>query len=303
MGRSGSGVYHSGCAEGAPSFAPPRRDRLDAAFMESKAESKTAAKGSSLDEQTLNRLFRLDGRVAIVTGGSRGIGRSICEGFACAGARVVVASRKKEACDEVVRAIEASGGEAIAVAAHMGKLDELESLVATTVDRFGAIDIVVNNAANALALPFGQFTPDAWDKSLNVNLRGPVFLTQYALPHLTASPHASVINVSSGAAHLFSAYISLYAGGKAGLLAYTRSLAAELAPQKIRVNAITPGTVDTDMVRNNTEEMQQIMANASILKRAAAPDELVGLALYLATDASSFVTGATFNIDGGLVPR
>ena len=120
---------------------------------------------------------------------------------------------------------------------------------------------------------------------------------------LTESPHASVINVSSAGAYLFSAHTHMYAAAKAGLLAYTRSLAAELAPRKIRVNAIAPGTIDTDMVRNNPPAVQETMAKASLLGRAAAPDEVAGLALYLASDASSFVTGTTVNVDGGLVPR
>ncbi len=256
-----------------------------------------------MDQSHLEKLFRLDERVAIITGGSRGIGRAIAEGFALAGAKVVVASRKAEACDETVRSLEALGGEALAVPTHMGAIDQLESLVAVTVERFGGIDIVVNNAANALALPFGQITPEAWEKSFGVNLRGPVFLTQYALPHLEASHHASVINVASAGAYLFSAHIHMYSAGKAGLLAYTRSLAAELAPKQIRVNAIAPGTVETDMVRANPVEAQEIMAKASLMGRAAQPDEVVGLALYLASDASSFVTGVTVNIDGGLVPR
>ena len=145
-------------------------------------------------------------------------------------------------------------------------------------------------------------TPEAWEKSLAVNLRGPVFLTQYCLPGLDQSAHASVINVSSAGAFLFSAYTHMYAAAKAGLLAYVRSCAAELAP-RIRVNGIAPGTIDTDMVRNNTPETQAKMAAAALLRRAAHPDEVVGLALYLASDASSFVTGATFSIDGGLVPR
>jgi NAD(P)-dependent dehydrogenase (short-subunit alcohol dehydrogenase family) len=135
-----------------------------------------------------------------------------------------------------------------------------------------------------------------------VNLRGPVFLTQYCLPGLDKSAHASVIHVSSAGAFLFSAYTHMYAAAKAGLLAYVRSCAAELAP-RIRVNGIAPGTIDTDMVRNNTPEAQAKMAAAALLRRAAHPDEVVGLALYLASDASSFVTGATFSIDGGLVPR
>ena len=256
-----------------------------------------------MDRQSFDSLFDLSGRVAIVTGGSRGIGRAICEGYALAGAQVVVASRKAEACEETVAALEALGAEALAVPTHMGELDQLEALVARTVERFGAIDIVVNNAANALALPFDQMTPEAWEKSMGTNLRGPVFLTQYALPHLAKSSHASVIMVSSAGAYLFSGAQHMYAAAKAGMLAYTRSLAAALAPQEIRVNAIAPGTIDTDMVRNNTPEMQRAMAASSLMQRAAEADEVVGLALYLASDASSFVTGSTVTIDGGLVPR
>jgi len=256
-----------------------------------------------MDKQKLDNLFRLDGRVAIVTGGTRGIGRAIAEGFALAGAKVVVASRKREACDETVAALGALGAEALGVPTHMGDLGQLEALVAATVERFGGVDIVVNNAANALARPFGQVTPEAWQKSFEVNLRGPVFLLQYALEPLTASAHASVINVSSGGAFLFSPFIHMYAAAKAALLSYTRSLASELAARQIRVNAIAPGAVDTDMVRNNPPEVQESMAKAALLRRAAEADEIVGLALYLASDASSFVTGTTINIDGGLVPR
>jgi NAD(P)-dependent dehydrogenase (short-subunit alcohol dehydrogenase family) len=261
------------------------------------------SKGSAMDRNDVDSLFRLDGRVAVVTGGSRGIGRSVALGYALAGAKVVIASRKVEACEAVAREIAELGGQAIAVSTHMGELDQLERLVARTVETFGGIDVLVNNAANALALPFGQVTPEAFEKSFGVNLRGPVFLTQYALPALTASEHASVINVSSAGAYLFGVGTHMYAAGKAALLAYTRGLAAELAPQKIRVNAIAPGTIDTDMVRNNPPEHQEMMAKASLMRRAAHPDELVGLALYLASDASSFVTGSTINIDGGLVTR
>ena len=256
-----------------------------------------------MDRVKFEKLFDLSGRVAIVTGGSRGIGRSIAEGFALAGAKVVVTSRKLEACEETVAAIRATGGEALAISTHMGELAQCKALADRTLDHFGAIDILVNNAANALAQPFRQMTPDAWEKSLSVNLRGPVFLTQYCLPGLDKSPHASVIQVASAGAFLFSAYTHMYAAAKAGMLAYVRSCAAELASAGIRVNGIAPGTVDTDMVRNNPPEMQKIMAEVALLKRAAHPDELVGLALFLASDASSFVTGATFSIDGGLVPR
>ena len=253
--------------------------------------------------EEVDQLFDIEGRVAVITGGSRGIGRSIAHGFAAKGAKVVISSRKADMCDKVVEEITADGGDAFAVPGHMGDLDDIKTLVQATVDHYGGIDIIVNNAANALAQDFGSITPEAWEKSFDVNLRGPVFLVQEALPYLKASEHASVINVSSAGGYLFSAFTHIYAAAKAGLISYTRSLAADLAPHGIRVNCMAPGTIDTDMVRAQTEERQQSMAEASLLGRAAVPDELIGLALFMATEASSFMTGCTINYDGGLVPR
>ncbi|MBL8776398.1 MAG: SDR family oxidoreductase [Acidimicrobiales bacterium] len=256
-----------------------------------------------MDRAQLDQLFDLSGRVAIVTGGTRGIGRAIAEGFAAAGADVVVASRKADACAETQAALEAMGGRALGVPTHLGEPDDLRALVDATVDRFGGVDIVVNNAATALAQMIEDITPEAWEKVFDVNLRGPVLLVQAAIPHLRASEHGSVINVVSVGAFLFSTYTSMYASAKAGLLQYTRSMAAELAPDGIRVNALAPGTVDTDMVRANPPEAQERMANAALLRRAAQPDELVGPALLLASDAGSFVTGQCLVVDGGLAPR
>jgi NAD(P)-dependent dehydrogenase (short-subunit alcohol dehydrogenase family) len=245
----------------------------------------------------------MTGRVAIVTGGTRGIGRAVAEGLVSAGATVVVASRKAEACAETEAHLRASGGEALGVPTHLGELDDLHALVATTVDRFGGVDVVVNNAANALTQPLGEFTPEAWQKSFDVNLRGPVFLVQEALPHLRRSDHAAVVNVISAGAFLFSANVAMYAAGKAGLLGFTRSMAAAFAPDGIRVNALAPGTVDTDMVRNNPPAAQDAMAKAAHLRRAALPDEMVGPVLFLVSDASSFMTGQVLLVDGGLVPH
>lgn len=256
-----------------------------------------------MDPQKLKALFDMTGRVVIVTGGTRGIGRSLAEGYASAGAKVVVASRKAEACTETEEHLRSLGGEAIGVPTHMGDLDSLAALVARTVEAFGGIDVVVNNAATALAQPIGAYTPEAFQKSLDVNLRGPVFLTQEAIPHLKASGHAAVLNVLSGAAFMFSSFVSLYAAGKAALLAHTRAAAAELAPFGIRVNALAPGTVDTDMVRANTSEMQDVMAEVMLLKRMAHPDEMVGPALLLTSDAGSFITGQVLLADGGMVPH
>ena len=256
-----------------------------------------------MDRQKLGRLFDMTGRVAIVTGGTRGIGRAIAEGLVAAGAKVVVASRKPDACKETEEHLRALGGEALGVATHMGELDSLSNLVERTVDAFGGSDVVVNNAGNALAQPVGEYTAEGWAKSLDVNLRGPVFLVQAALPWLKKSPHAAVVNVLTGAAFLFSARVSLYGIGKAGLMASTRSMAAELAPHGIRVNALSPGTVDTDMVRANTPEQQAEMTKIQILPRMAHPDEMVGPVLLLASDAGSFITGHVVFADGGMVPR
>lgn len=258
-----------------------------------------------MEETMFEGLFAVRDRVAIVTGGTRGIGRAVAEGFVCGGAKVVVASRKPEACRETEAHLRnlGVGGDALAVPAHMGDLDAVNALVDRTVDAFGGVDIIVNNAANALTQPLGEFTAEAWQKSFDVNLRGPVFLVQAALPHLERSEHASIVNVISAGAFLFSANVAMYAAAKAALMSFTRSMAADFAPRGIRVNALAPGTVDTDMVRANTPEMQQAMANAGFMRRAANPDEMVGPVLYLASDASSFMTGQVLLVDGGLVPH
>ena len=248
-------------------------------------------------------LFRLDGRTAIITGGTRGIGRAIAEGFGSAGARLVVASRKPEACQRTVAELSAAGIEAIGVPCHMGSLSDVQALVAATVDRFGSIDIVVNNAANALTEPVGSFSSDGFDKSVGVNVKGPVFLTQEALPHLRTSSHASVINIVSAGAWLYSAFVAMYAANKAAMVSYTKSMAAALASDDIRVNALAPGAVDTDMVRNTGPQGEEMMARACLMGRIADASEMVGPALFLASDASSFLTGTVVHADGGLVAR
>ncbi|MFM8305195.1 MAG: SDR family NAD(P)-dependent oxidoreductase [Actinomycetota bacterium] len=256
-----------------------------------------------MDRDRLRSLHDLSGRVAIVTGGTRGIGLAIAEGFAAAGATVVVGSRKADACAAAETHLRAMGGDALGVPTHMGEIASVNALVDRSVAEYGQIDIVVNNAANALTLPFGHLTPEAWAKSLDTNLRGPVFLVERALPHLTASAHAAVLNVISAGAFLFAADIAMYAAAKAGLMAMTRSMAAAFAEHGIRVNALAPGTVDTDMVRNNPPEVVASMSAASFMRRAAHPDEMVGPALLLCSDAGSFITGQVIIADGGLTPH
>jgi NAD(P)-dependent dehydrogenase (short-subunit alcohol dehydrogenase family) len=259
-------------------------------------------RGGTVKSERMSSLFGLDGRVAIVTGGTRGIGRAIAEGFVDAGATVVVSSRKAEAVEATVRELGARGGAVLGVPAHMGELDDVRRIVDATTEAYGRIDIIVNNAATAVTMPLGSLTVEAWDKVYDVNLRGPVFLVEAALPYLLQSPSASVINVISAGAFLASPNVAMYAGAKAALLSFTRSMAADFATRGIRVNALAPGTVDTDMVRNNTEEAQERMVEASWMRRMATPDEMVGPAVFLASDAASYVTGQVIIADGGLVP-
>lgn len=251
----------------------------------------------------LQELLDLSGRVALVTGGTRGIGLAIAEGLVDCGAKVVVASRKPEACRETAAALCERGGDAVAIPVNMAELGAGEKLVDAAMDKFGRLDVVVNNAANALSQAFGQMTAEAWEKVYSADVRGPLFLVQAALPHLRSSPAPSVINVISPGAFMFSPNAALYSSAKAALLSLTRSMAAAFAPDGIRVNALSPGPTDTDMVRNTSEKTQNSLAEATLLRRLADTGEMVGPALFLASDASSYMTGQVLMIDGGMIPH
>jgi len=256
-----------------------------------------------MDANRLASLMDFTGRTALITGGTRGIGRAAAEGLAAGGANVVVASRKVEACAETERHLASMGASALGVPANVGHPDTPERLVEATIERFGAIDILINDAANALAQPVGSQTPAGWQKSFEVNLLGSAMLTQAAIPHLSKSEHASVVNVSSVGAFLFAGGVSIYAAMKAAIISMTRSFAAELAPAGIRVNALAPGTVDTDMVRNVGPGAAESMSAGALMRRAAHPDEMAGPLLFLAGDASSYMTGQVLVVDGGMHPH
>lgn len=253
-----------------------------------------------MDRDELLDRFDLTDRVVIVTGGSRGIGRAMVDGFAALGAKVVIASRKAAACDQAAAEVRATGSEALAVATHVGDLDALDHLVEQTVDAFGGVDVVVNNAANALTLPIGSITPEAWQKSTDANVRAGLFLVQAALPHLEASDHAAVVNLVSCGIYSSGQGMALYLASKSALMMLTRTMAAELGSKDIRVNALAPGVVDTDMVRNNSPEVQASMVAGQVIGRMAQPEEMVPAAVFLASDASSFMTGQCLVVDGGM---
>ena len=246
-------------------------------------------------------LFDLSGRTAIVTGGSRGIGRSMAMGFAAAGANVVVASRKADACAAVAEEIAAAGGQALAVPTHVGHEDEVTALVDTTVARFGGIDILVNNAANPLGGMVTEITPAAFDSSFGVNVKGPILLGAAAVDHLAASGHGSVINVISAGAFGPGEGLGLSCAGKAALRSLTRVMAKEWGPRSVRVNALAPGPFRTDMMAGALAipDFYDRIVESTVQKRVAEPDEIIGAALFLASDASSYMTGSALGVDGG----
>jgi NAD(P)-dependent dehydrogenase (short-subunit alcohol dehydrogenase family) len=250
----------------------------------------------------LSSLFDLSGRVAIVTGGSRGLGRAMALGLAKAGASVVVASRKREACEGVVAEIAALDTKArgFAVAVRMQEADDIKGLVDTTIAEFGRIDIVINNAGTVLDRSLETLDPTAFVGALTTNLLGPLLLVQAARPHLAASGHGAVVNISSIAGFAGSRGRYLYPPAKAALAQATKSLALDLAAENIRVNAISPGTFRTDMVEKAFDDaMLGRIATAIPAGRIADPNEIVGPALLLVSDAGSFITGEVLTVDGG----
>jgi NAD(P)-dependent dehydrogenase (short-subunit alcohol dehydrogenase family) len=240
------------------------------------------------------------GKVVVITGASKGLGRAMALGFAEAGADVVVASRKLEACEAVAEEVRALGRRALAVSCHVGDWEACDALIAQSVGEFGRIDVLVNNAGIAPVPPsLKDVTSDLFDKTIGVNLKGPMRLTALAAEHM---PHGgAVINISSKAALHPSPSTVVYAAAKAGQNALTKAAAQEFGPRGIRVNGIVCGTFHTDSLHRSlpSEDLQDQMAERISLGRIASADEIVGTALFLASDASSYMTGELLLLDGG----
>ena len=240
------------------------------------------------------------GKVVVVTGGSKGLGRAMALGFAEAGADVVVASRKLEACEEVAAEIRDRGGQALAVRCHVGDWDDCAALIDGTVAAFGRIDVLVNNAGIAPVPPsLLEVSAELFDKTIAVNLKGPLRLTALAAEHMGAG--GSIINISSKASLHPTSFTVVYAAAKAGLNALTKAAADEFGPRGIRVNAIVCGTFHTDSLHASlpTPELQAQMVGHIALGRIASAEEIVGTALFLASEASSYLTGELILLDGG----
>jgi NAD(P)-dependent dehydrogenase (short-subunit alcohol dehydrogenase family) len=247
-------------------------------------------------------LFDLTGKVAVITGSSKGIGRAIAERMAEHGAKVVVSSRKQDACDAVTQAIIAKGGEAVTKTCNIGRKEELQALTDAAVEKFDGIDILVCNAAVNPYYGLSVNAPDeAYERIMNYNVRSNFWLCNMVLPGMVARGGGSVIIISSVGGLRGSTHLGIYAISKAADMQLVRNLAVEWGPRGIRANCIAPGLIRTDFARALWEnpEILQRRNRDTPLQRIGEPDDIAGAAIFLASRAGSFMTGQTIVIDGG----
>jgi NAD(P)-dependent dehydrogenase (short-subunit alcohol dehydrogenase family) len=253
----------------------------------------------------MDDLFDVTGKVVMITGGSRGLGKAMSLEFARRGARVAVASRKLQECEKVAAEIRSLGSEALPIACHVGHWDTLEAVVDQVVAHFGRIDVLVNNAGMSPLAPSLLETSEAlFDKIIDVNLKGPTRLTALAATKMAETGGGAIINISSLASRRPSPLTTIYSAAKAGLNALTAASAQEYAGVGVRVNCIVCGTFDTDaaagFVRN--EDTLPHVLEPIAQKRVGQPREVVGAVLYFASAASSYTTGSCITVDGGVRP-
>lgn len=255
-----------------------------------------------MSAEAIKARFDLNGKVAIVTGASKGIGASIARGLAEFGARVVVSSRKQDAVDAVVEKLRAEGLEATGIACHVGNPEQLRALVDQTVNIYGGVDILVNNAAiNPVFGPLAEAGAEVFDKIMDVNVKACLLLANLCYPHMKQRGGGSVINIASVEGMKPTPGLGLYSVSKAALIMLTQSQAREWGPAGIRANVICPGLIQTKFsaaLWQNEKMLQKFTGNIP-LNRIAQPEEMAGLAVFLATDAASYCTGSVFTADGG----
>jgi NAD(P)-dependent dehydrogenase (short-subunit alcohol dehydrogenase family) len=253
-------------------------------------------------QKRIQPLFQLDNKVAIVTGASKGIGEAMARGLAEFGAKVVISSRKGEAIAAVAESFKNDGLEAIAVVANMGNVEEAHALVDQTVDAYGGIDIIINNAAvNPVFGPIHNTEERAFDKIIDVNLKGPFELCKKAYPILKQRGGGSIMHISSIGGLTPERGIGIYSVSKAGLINLTKAMAQDWGADNIRVNAICPGLIKTkfsEALWGNEPILERFLQHIP-LKRVGTSDDIAGLAVYLASDAAAYCTGGVYLIDGG----
>lgn len=251
---------------------------------------------------TATPLFDISGKVAVVTGSSRGIGKAIAKQMARAGAKVVISSRKPEPCAAVAEEIRAEGGEAHAIACHVGEKAQVQELYDRTIEKYGRIDILVCNAAtNPVYGPMGDLSDAAFEKIMTVNVLSTLWLTNLAIPQMAENGGGSVILLSSIASLRGNGVIGCYGMSKAAESALARNLAVEWGPKNVRVNAIAPGLVNTDFAKALVEDpkRREQAESRTPLRRIGVPDDIAGIAHFLASDAAAYVTGQVIVADGG----
>ena len=249
--------------------------------------------------------FDLTGRVAVVTGSTKGIGRAMAQGLAEAGASVVVSSRKQDLCDQVAAEIASTTGvQTFGLACHVGDWDAIPAFVDAVVERFGHIDFLVNNAGiSPSRAGVSDMTLDLWRKIFAVNLEGPLRMSQCVAPVMRDHGGGSIINIGSMAGYHAGSAVSAYGASKAALLNISRTMAQEWVGWGVRVNVLSPGPFASDMVEGaerNVPGFKDMIAGGTLMNRVAEPEEIVGPVLYLASDASSFVTGDDISASGGM---
>lgn len=250
-------------------------------------------------------VFDLSGRVAIVTGSTKGIGRAMVEGLAAAGATVVVSSRKQEPCEKVAAEIEdATGSKALGMACHVGDWDAVGDFIAEVHRRLGRIDVLVNNAGiNPARIGVAEMTQEFWHKIFSVNVDGPLRTSQLVAPIMREQGGGSIVQIASMAGYSGGGSICAYAASKAALINLTKSMAQEWASWNVRVNAISPGPFLSEMMEGGERSapgFKDMVAAGTLMRRVAEPSEIVGPVLYLASDASSYVTGDDISVSGGM---
>lgn len=253
-----------------------------------------------MNPETMNRID-LSGKVALVNGASRGIGEAIARGLAACGAQVIVTSRSVESVLPVAQAIESAGGRATPRACHAGRLDQIDALFESVGGEFGRLDILVNNAAtNPYYGPAADLPPEAFDKTVDVNLKGPYYMMSRAVPLMIAGGGGSIVNVASIAALMSLPGQAVYAMTKAGLVSLTKSFAKEYGKHGVRVNAILPGVVETRFASALVEDpgVQKWISRLPV-PRVGQPEDMVAGVLFLVSDQSAFTTGTTLVMDGG----
>jgi NAD(P)-dependent dehydrogenase (short-subunit alcohol dehydrogenase family) len=253
----------------------------------------------------MGNLFDLSGKIAIVTGGSRGLGQALCLGLAQAGADVVVASRRLEACRDVAKQVEELGRRALPVACDMGDWEEIDRLAERCFEHFGRCDVLVNNAGVTQApSPMLDTSSEFFDELYGINVKGPMHLACLVAPRMAEQGGGTIVNVITMGALRPGGHLATYCSSKAALMALTRCMADEWAPMGVRVNAVAPGPFRTEML----EELERAVpgyaaqsAEVTMLNRVAEPEEIVGPVVFLASESSSYVTAQTLSVCGGAI--